>query len=466
MQERKYKTKEEVLARGKEAIGVSFKYIDKTNRLTTGKGAIGSVMEESWFGYCVNSQSAPDFIEAGVELKVTPYLRTRKGIRAKERLVCNSIDYMTEYQKSFWESSFWYKCNTILIMSYEHINNVPKGDFKVDEVVLFNFPEKDLIIIERDWKIIIDKIKEGRAHEISEGDTLYLGASTKGATAKSVRKQPFSNIEAKKRAYALKQSYMTYILNTHIFGGQQSEKIIKNPAELKTKGFEEYLKATINPYLGKTQAELKKIFGIESKAKNINELILAKMLGVEGKISKTEEFQKANIVTKTISIQRNGSIKENMSFSAFKFKEIAKEKWDNSTLKNYLEQTRFLFIIFKADNQGGLVFYDLIFWNMPEVDLNEVGRVWMRTLQKIQDGIIFSKVNNVIHNDLPKKTESTIAHVRPHSARAAYKFGNEIIGNLKDANELPDGRWMTTQCFWLNNDYILKQITKALGKKE
>ena len=34
-----------------------------------------------------------------------------------------------------------------------------------------------------------------------------------------------------------------------------------------------------------------------------------------------------------------------------------------------------------------------------------------------------------------------------------------MIGDIhKNANELPDGQWMTTQSFWVNNTYIEKQI--------
>ena len=46
-----YKTKEEVLRRAQEAIGIPMRDIDKTGRIQTGKGAIGTVLEESWFGY-------------------------------------------------------------------------------------------------------------------------------------------------------------------------------------------------------------------------------------------------------------------------------------------------------------------------------------------------------------------------------------------------------------------------------
>ena len=86
MEGSEYKTKEAVLKRAQEAIGIPLQLIDKTGRLSTGKGAVGTVIEESWFGYSPNSESEPDFPEAGVELKATPYIRTNSGIRAKERL--------------------------------------------------------------------------------------------------------------------------------------------------------------------------------------------------------------------------------------------------------------------------------------------------------------------------------------------------------------------------------------------
>ena len=193
-QEPKYSTKEEVLKRAQEAINIPLGDIDQTGRLQTGKGAIGTVLEESWFGYTPNSKAEPDFAEAGVELKATPYVKTKTGIRAKERLVCNIINYMTEYSKTFYTSDFWHKCETILIMSYEHKPDCPKTDFTVDRAILFSFPMEDLVIIEHDWETIINKIRSGQAHLLTEGDTLYLAACTKGASAASVRQQPFSDI--------------------------------------------------------------------------------------------------------------------------------------------------------------------------------------------------------------------------------------------------------------------------------
>lgn len=449
MEGTEYTTKEAILRRALEIKGIPLRDVDTTGRLKTGKGAIGTVIEESWFGYSPNSESEPDFPEAGVELKVTPYIRGRNGIRAKERLVCNIINYMEEYDKTFNTSAFWHKCNTILLMSYEHLADKPKGDYRIDEAILFSFPEEDLIIIEHDWETIIGKVRAGKAHEISEGDTLYLAACTKGANANSVRPQPFSDIMAKQRAYSLKSSYMTQILNKYIFGDVQNPKIIRHWSFLQDCTFEDYIIRKVSEFYGKTQQELKDFFGVESNAKSLNEILLARMLDVSGRIAHTEEFQKAGIIPKTIRVQYDGSIRESMSFPTFDFIELSREDdWEESDLYNYLAPTKFMFVIFQQRADGQYVFDRVMFWNIPNDDLEQVRLVWERTVQTIREGVELIPTARGISNNLPKKTENPVAHVRPHGIDASDKL------------PLPDGRWMTKQCFWLNNTYIKQQIEK------
>lgn len=380
MEGTEYQTKEAVLKRAQEVIGIPLGQVDKKNRLATGKGAIGTVIEESWFGYSPNSESEPDFPEAGVELKVTPYVRSQRGIRAKERLVCNIINYMTEYDKTFETSDFWHKCQSILIMSYEHKQNIPKGDFTIDKAVLFGFPYEDLLIIEQDWEKIMGKVRAGQAHLLTEGDTLYLGACTKGATAESVREQPFSDIPAKQRAYSLKSSYMTRILNQYIFGNDEDEHIIKDWRVLQKTSFEDYIIEQLKPYYGMSQAELKSRFGLESTAKSLNAVLLSRMLGIEGDVADTQEFKNANIVPKTIRVQKSGKIKESMSFPTFKFTDIIQQEWEDSDFREYLEPTKFMFVIFQENESGEYVFDRVMFWNIPAEDLEEVQRVWQRTV--------------------------------------------------------------------------------------
>jgi len=444
----KYRTKEDVLKRAQEAIGIPMREIDKTGRLATGKGAIGTVLEESWFGYQPNGESQADFPEAGVELKVTPYLRTSNGIRAKERLVCNIINYMTEYDKTFYTSDFWHKCETMLIMSYEHRQDVPKGDYTIDKAILFSFPMEDLMIIEQDWNKIVSKIRAGEAHLLTEGDTLYLAACTKGASAASVRQQPFSDVPAKQRAYSLKSSYMTRILNKYVFGAEEDEHIVKDWRGLQHTTLEDYILKTVEPFYGKTQKQLRDMFSIESTAKNINEVLLSKIFGIKGRLSKTDEFQNANIIPKTIRVQKNGKIRESMSFPTFRFTEIIDEEWETSQLREYLEPAKFMFVIFVENDYGEYVFKRVKFWNIPARDLQEVQRVWERTVRIIKEGVKLKSDGKVTHNNLPKAKESRVAHVRPHAQ------------NSRDTYPLPDGRQMPKQCFWLNNSYISEQIKR------
>lgn len=470
MEGTQYTSKEAVLRKAREVIGIPLKEVDKTGRLVSGKGAIGTVIEESWYGYTPNSEAEPDFPEAGVELKVTPYIRTSAGIRAKERLVCSIINYMEEYKRTFETSSFWHKCNTMLLMSYEHKEGIPKGEYTIDEAVLFSFPEEDLLIIKHDWEIIIDKIRHGLAHTISEGDTFYLAACTKGVNASSVRPQPFSDIPAKQRAYSLKSSYMTQVLNTYIFGSTKSEKVIKDWRVLSATTFEQYIANRLSPYYGKTIQNLRTLFQVDTTAKNIVELLLAKMLGVEGKISNSEEFQKAGIVPKTVRLMPNGRSKESMSFPTFDFIKLSKETWEESELYNTLSATKFMFVVFQSeytDNPNemissfsvaggkqqlaptgvtGFKFKRVLFWNMPEHDLEEVHRVWERTVDTIRNGVELTYTPYGVKNNLPKQSESYVAHVRPHGKDASDKL------------PLPDGRMMTKQCFWLNSGYIANQV--------
>ncbi|MCL2360529.1 MAG: restriction endonuclease [Defluviitaleaceae bacterium] len=463
-------TKIAVFTHGRKAIGIPLGVIDKTGRLKTGKGAVGTMIEESWFGIKPNNDPEPDFPEAGVELKVTPYVKSNNGIRAKERLVCNIINYMEEHSDTFVTSSFWHKCNTLLIMTYMHKDGVDKRDFEIDEVVLFNFPESDLEIIIHDWETIMTKIRAGKAHELSEGDTLYLGACTKGKNSATVRHQPFSSIPAKQRAYSLKQSYMTSIINRYIFGGEADEYVVKDPELLNEQSFQDYVSKKVAPYIGWTQESLLLEFGLDDIAKytppsiglirgresckNINERILACMLGVKGRIAATDEFKKASIIPKTIRIQRNNRIKESMSFPTFRFGEIIQEEWEESNLMSYLAPAIFLFVIFKENNLGEYVFERVKFWNIPVTDLDEVEKVWHRTVDTIRRGVKLTIQGKRVINDLPKSTDNHVAHIRPHSSRSAYRFDDVVIGKLGDAYELPDGRWMTKQCFWFNNSYV------------
>lgn len=338
----------------------------------------------------------------------------------------------------------------IEIVWYLFEENKPKSEFKITDALLFTFPKDDLPIIKHDWECIIQKIKDGKAHEISEADTMYLGACTKGINSETVRKQPFSEILAKQRAFCLKTSYMTQLVRDYI-GGEHPERLLTNIQP--NQNFEEYLNDKLLQFKGKSVRELIRIFNLDSKAKNLNELILSKMLGIKGKISNTEEFIKANIVPKTIRIASNGKIKESMSFPTFKFEEIVNEEWETSNIYNMFYTTKFMFAIFvQKDNE---YYFDRIkFWNMPVSTLNsDVHEVWSKTKDIIASGnIVKSVVNGKRETNFPGMSDNNVCHVRPHGQTANDVYPLPVPDNYTGLYEY------TKQCFWLNSSYVLSII--------
>lgn len=454
MSEKSY-TREEVLEIAGMLVGKTFGELNnyKIRAELYNKGSHGHILEENVFHYGINSNSEPDFKEAGIELKVTPYKKNKNGtLSAKERLVLNIINYMEEYKNSFYDSHFWYKNKLIEIIWYLHEDDKSKNEFRITNSLLFKFSDEDLRIIINDWTIIINKIKAGRAHEISEADTMYLGACTKGANASSVRKQPFSNVLAKQRAFCLKTSYMTQLVRKHI-GNESFEKIcltIKEEVPYTTQ-----LERFLEKYKGKPTKELASMFGVESNAKNLNEILVARMLGVKGRVASTDEFVKANIVPKTIRINEKGKIIESMSFPAFKYVEIVSQKWEESELYEMFSTTKFMFAVFKEFN-GEYHFERIKFWNMPTNILNtEVKEIWKKTVDVVANGNVVAGIKNDKRiTNFPGMKESEICHVRPHGRNAADTYPLPVKDNLTGALKY------TKHCFWLNNAYILKIINE------
>ena len=239
------------------------------------KGGLGELVEERYFHYQSNNDARPDFDKAGVELKVTPYKINKNGsISAKERLILTMIDYCSVVNESFEESHMWAKARLILLVYYLYRQEIKNRlDYKIDYVQLFSPPEEDMKIIEHDFNVIKDKICAGKAHELSEGDTLYLGAATKAATSEDRREQPFSDELAKPRAFAFKNSYMTYVLNNYIVPGKKTyESIVEGNIE---ESFEDYVVKKIDEHCGSSELELcyKYEVNIDKKPKDLHSLL-------------------------------------------------------------------------------------------------------------------------------------------------------------------------------------------------
>ena len=452
-------TKDEIQILAKSALGKTFKELNNMNVTTIynneynkddekfNKAFFGHLFETNVYGYNINSISAPDFIDAGIELKVTPYKKNKDNtLSAKERLVLNIINYMDEYKNEFYSSHFWFKNNKIQIIWYFYEPHKNKNDLRITHELLFTFPKEDLPIIIKDWETIINKIKQGKAHEISEADTMYLGACTKGANKKSVREQPFSSIKAKQRAFCLKTSYMTGLVRKYIGNYEDVEKVIKNAGE----GFTEFVENVTKKYQGKTQKQLMHEFNIDSNAKNLNGILIARMFNVKSRLRDTDEFQKANIVPRTIRVEENGHIKESMPFPYFNYMDFKTTDWEESKLKEELETTKYMFFIFKKKDND-YIFSGIKLWNMPELTLeNEVKNMWNNTKNIILSGNIIKSIDNMgkRNTNFPGIGDNGVCHVRPHARDSKDTLPLPVKDKLTGLAEY------TKHCFWLNSKYL------------
>jgi len=451
------------------------------------KGGLGNLIEERYFHYKCNNDSEPDFYKAGVELKVTPYKKNRNGsISAKERLIITMIDYCAVINETFEESHLWKKSKLMLLIYYLYQKEfVDRLHYRIDYVTLFTPPPQDLKIIKHDFEVILEKIRAGKAHELSESDTLYLGAATKAATSMDATKQPCSKEPAKPRAFSFKNSYMTYVLNNYIATNKVTYEPILQDGQADS--LEKYVRDKINNYKGYSIEELCNKFNIiyENKPKSLEAMLAYRILGIKG--NHAEEFIKANIVVKAIRINNNNKIKEHMSFPTFKFKELVEEDWEGSQFETYLSETRFFFVIYKFDENQVLRLQGCQFWNIPYKNLQtEVRNVWEKTKEVLKNGLQVIRVKGKNYSNFPKSTENAICHVRPHAQNAkdtdelprkstilngdisALQHSKECQFIAKTAHCLHEeqlDQWhYSKQCFWLNNTYILSQLDKDFLK--
>lgn len=422
----------------------------------SGKGNFGQVLEKFYFEYEPNSDSEPDFPEVGLELKSSPLRILKNGeYRSKERLVLNIINYLEVHKETFEESSFWKKNAHLLLVFYLWETDTDILDYIIKLVDDWRYPNEDLKIIKHDWETINQKIKDGKAHEISEGDTFYLGACTKGSTAlKSLRKQPFNKKKAKQRAYSLKQGYVNHII-AKISTEEEGTygKIIQRPEVLDQKSIEDFVISKFKPFYGKTAQQIENHFNLKlnQKAKSYFADLTNAILGI-GLNKRIEEFEKADIIVKTIRLKENNLPKEDISFPTFKYDEIVKMDWEDSDFKNILE-SKFFFVFYQFVNDK-LVLKKVKFWNMPQADIKEAKKVWNITKKNIKTGFIVKEITETGRRltYFPKKIENRVSHVRPHAKNANDTYPLPKKDKLTGMNEY------TKHCFWLNARYVKEEI--------
>lgn len=435
-----------------------------------GKGGLGQMVEELFFKYDINSNREADFSEAKVELKCTPLIKSKSdnSFRIKERLVCTMIDYFELVDTKFEDSHLLSKCQLMLLLFYLHISGTPIYDYKFLFRILWQIPEKDLLLIKSDYETIANRVRKGEAHLLSEGDTMYLGACRKGQKGDSPQNQPFSKIKANKRAFSLKPAYMRYILKHVIDSGNnyftnyksvdKSSYELVTAQELEDSSFEKIIINRFSQFYGLNYLEICAKLGItpyqaKSKYADVSGLIASN--SKNKRISDAEEFVKSGIMMKTIRLRNNGMPKEAMSFKNIDYQEV----YDND---NWLESeayeiftNRFLFVIFKPKPGETIVVHNnktkkdvteqsyildrVFFWTMSPDDLDSARKYW----EHIRENVLANKIQLCNFWSI---SDNKKFHVRPKAIKKIQLTPN------------PHGGEAEKYSYWLNADFVKKII--------
>lgn len=439
-----------------------------------GKGGLGQMVEEFFFGYDVNSNREADFCKAGVELKCTPLIRNKDNkFLIKERLVCTMIDYFELVRTEFEDSHLLAKCRLMLLLFYHHQAGYSNYDFRFIFRMLWELPEKDLLQIKKDYETISQRVKRGEAHLLSEGDTLYLGACRKGQKGDKLQDQPYSDEKAKKRAFSLKPAYMRYVLSHVAESPDGSYTNYHNPEppayelvgkdELQNSSFEEIISNRFNQFIGMNYIEICTKLGItpyQSKSKYADVAGLIASEGKSKRIHNADEFLKSGISMKTVRLRTNGMPKEAMSFKNIDYSEIFNNDiWEES--EAYEEFTnRFLFVILRPDGRKTITIHNnstgkdvteqayvidtVFFWTMPAQKLELAKNYW----QHIRKNVLDNKIDLTY---FWKISDNKGFHVRP---KATAKV---------QLTENPNGGMAEKYCYWLNASFIKEIIDENIS---
>lgn len=442
------------------------------------KGSIGQIVQ-AYLGREPNNDPTADFPEADLELKVIGLVEANHdSFRAKERLVLGMINYMKDHDIPFEENHVMKKCKAMLVVCYQYLykddgtrRNI--NDFPFVDAFIYIPSEEDEEIIRRDYDLIMSKINAGRAETLSESDTLYLAACTKGANSEVLVSQFNSTLKAKPRAFSLKPSFTTIMVKRYI-----SNEVFESLKQ-SLNGTGDILEKVINclkPYYGMRISDIERALQYTGKQKNKLAYLISKMVGVSD-LSSTEEFQKANILIKTVRISANGRINEDMSFPAFNFLDVARTPFEESDTRSYFAGAKLLIPVFQLEDDGHQKdrngrYVRTVLYNIPDIVVDGFLRMVYEKVQEVLlSGNVIKSVTPrrgidnpssisdfITSNNFPNKSFNNVVHVRPKGTDKARSQKP-----LPVLDKLTGSKTLLQQTFWFDRRYIMSILD---GKAE
>lgn len=465
------------------------------------KGLPGKIVEASYFGYELNNRQEADFDGAGAELKTTAADYDEKELKYKagETVSVTQIDFHNPIESDFYASHLYNKLKMLIVIFYHRDRSLAsKLQYQVFFASLFKPSEEDLAIIQSDYRMINEKIRTGQASTLSRSDGIYLSTAPKARRSSNMILPYYGGDRIVKRSYTLRKEYVNTILSGYYSRSEiREERVITDIHELERKSFVQIIQSRFEDYIGWDIWEIAEVLNQHAEQTRdvfgfsdipIGQLtqatvptITARLLGL--KSLKSEEFTKAGIVVKTICFNVHGTNREKFRLGDVDFLEIYNmpisydgieidedgneysvcySGWEDSELYTQLDGLKYLLVVYQEDAEGNLVLKGSKLWSMSDEDIELAHRDWLDIKEVLTDGVELTIGNDGrTYNNFPGVAAARRIHLRPHGDKAFYvdtdgtSWGN---GKLSDTEELPDGRRMTRQSYWLNNSFIKEVV--------
>lgn len=278
---------------------------------------------------------------------------------------------------------------------------------------------------------------------MSEGDTVILGAATKGQKAK----QPNSDIDAPTRGFSLKNSFFRGVLRSHVERTGRGEKssVFVTP--------EGYIWNQLKSYKGMSQLGILNLFQKHDPAKrvpnSISKMVSDRIVGTDKELpEKHEVFSKSNFLIKNIPIREDNSPIEKATFRTLQIADF-ETSWEESPWKTFFEEVTFIYVGYLGEKDGkklgnGHRILDRIFkvtFTSEEVDEFEKTYNMIKVTIDTQD---IRKLPTASH-ELGKELKLVVS--TKGSGSGGYKRF------LDDTRET---------CFMLNKDFVHQKLNEAV----
>lgn len=234
----------------------------------------------------------------------------------------------------------------------------------------------------------------------------------------------------------------------------------------------ETILSLLKRYVGKNQLDLCEAFSITKNgfpvseknppSKNVGKSIVRSILKASGFDDPKKTSETNGLSIKNITVNKNGHIMDALSFSTFRFLDLAALPFQDTDIYKQWRKP-IIIVVWRKDTAGrssGAVLHRVEAVQVPEDVLNtECRKVYEMLVERVSKGECFRMDHGKVHSNLPSSLESRVCHVRPKA-----KTRNDMVP-LPVPDVLTGAVEMTKQCFWLNKEFVADMLRTQKSQK-